>query len=63
MCSACKDYADIRLKWVYCSQLDSHDKQQPNINFVESGLISQCPMSTPLVWEVDPEFEKTLLAR
>jgi len=32
-----KRSADSRLRWVYYSPQDSHDKQQPNISFAESG--------------------------
>jgi N-methylhydantoinase A/oxoprolinase/acetone carboxylase beta subunit len=60
---AIKREADIRLKWAYYSPQDSHAKQQPNINSVELGSISRCPMSTLSAWEVDPESEKMQLAR
>jgi hypothetical protein len=58
-----KREAYFRLKWVFYSQPDSRDKQQPNTSSVELGSISQCPMSTLSAWEVDPECEKTQLAK
>jgi hypothetical protein len=60
---ATKREADIRLKWVYYSPQDSHDKQQPNINSVELGSTSQCPMSILSAWEVDLGSETTPSAR